>query len=193
MDQAIDSNRQQDIPCCCSYCWHTSYTIYCNINRAICHLLIQAMVLSLISQSFTSKIVIVTTIVAAAFLSMDGVNSAPTTNNSTTTVIETSESNLDGSHIHKGQVESSENPPAGVFVSPWSGLDGRSNVRVGLPFIFGMDLNRNRDRSSGNQTRLDLGVLGGLVRVSLDRFRGVNGTKSGPVEVSIFGIPVTSG
>lgn len=31
-------------------------------------------------------------------------------------------------------------------------------LTVGLPFIFGMDLNRNRDLRTGNQTQLDLGV-----------------------------------
>lgn len=117
------------------------------------------------------------------------VNSAPTA------AIEQNNPSIqtESSISDKDTLEQQSSPPAGVFVSPWSGLDGRSNVRVGLPFIFGMDLNRNRDRSTGNQTRLDLGVLGGLVRVSMDRFRGANGTKSGPVEVSIFGIPVTSG
>ena len=33
-----------------------------------------------------------------------------------------------------------------------------TDLTVGLPFIFGMDLNRNRDAQAGNQTRMDLGV-----------------------------------
>ena len=130
---------------------------------------------------------------------MIGVYSAPTTEAPVLDLASESSSPVDSSALPSNDAtperedSPSSRPPAGVFVSPWSGLDGRSNVRVGLPFIFGMDLDRNRDRSAGNQTRLDLGVLGGLVRVSMDRFRGVNGSKSGPVEVSIFGIPVTSG
>lgn len=75
-----------------------------------------------------------------------------------------------------------------------------SNVQVGIPFIFGMNLDRTRNdkdtrSGGGNQgtsnTGLDLGVLGGLVRVFVDRSRHANGTRSGPVSVSIFGIPVT--
>lgn len=146
------------------------------------------------SSPFTMKAFIITLLLVSVMI---GVYSAPTTEASVNDLASESSSSVDSSAFPSKDTEpereESPRPPAGVFVSPWSGLDGRSNVRVGLPFIFGMDLDRNRDRSAGNQTRLDLGVLGGLVRVSMDRFRGVNGTKSGPVEVSIFGIPITSG
>ena len=75
---------------------------------------------------------------------------------------------------------------------------GRDDNRIGvwLPFIFGMDLVRNRvpdgTRSANGTanevkgTGMDLSVLGGLVRVNLDRTRDANGVR-GPVNVSVFG------
>ena len=33
-----------------------------------------------------------------------------------------------------------------------------TDLTVGLPFIFGMDLNRKRDAQAGNSTTMDLGV-----------------------------------
>lgn len=76
-------------------------------------------------------------------------------------------------------------------------IEGRqreTNVGVGVPFIFGMDLNRQRNTSSvGNssETAMDLGVLGGLVRVVLDRTRDANGNRRGPIGVWIFGQKVS--
>ena len=139
--------------------------------------------------SFTSTLVVLLSIATIVFMStvIVTVNSAPAVDVSNST-LEPSASDLDESSIDHDEPAS---PPAGVFVSPWS--NGRSNVRVGLPFIFGMDLDRSRDRSTGNQTRLDLGVLGGMVRVSMDRSRNSDGTKSGPVVVTVFGHPITVG
>lgn len=67
---------------------------------------------------------------------------------------------------------------------------GKSNrVQVGIPFIFGMDLIRAKNDTGRNDsaTGIDLGVLGGLVRFSMDRTRDANGNRVGPISVSIFG------
>lgn len=44
-----------------------------------------------------------------------------------------------------------------------------------------------------DQSKLDLSVMHGLVSVNHDKVRDLNGTVSGPLTVSIFGIPVYSG
>ncbi|KAI1278120.1 hypothetical protein HDE_14437 [Halotydeus destructor] len=64
--------------------------------------------------------------------------------------------------------------------------DGQEkNVRVGVPFIVDLNLDRTNSTDRRN-TKMDLGILGGFVNVNLDRTRDANG-KRGPVSVSIFG------
>ena len=65
-----------------------------------------------------------------------------------------------------------------------------TNLGIGIPFIFGMDLNRQRNttqQGNSSATAIDLGVLGGLVRFTMDRTRDKNGNRQGPINVMIFG------
>lgn len=70
------------------------------------------------------------------------------------------------------------------------GRQRETNLGIGIPFIFGMDLNRQRNttnQGNSSETAMDLGVLGGLVRVIMDRTRDKDGNRRGPIQVMIFG------
>lgn len=70
---------------------------------------------------------------------------------------------------------------------------GKDENRVGVhvPFIFDMT---NSVAGNKNQTKLDLSVLSGLVTVNKDRQRDpMTGQVSGPLTVTVFGIPVYTG
>lgn len=49
------------------------------------------------------------------------------------------------------------------------------------------------NNNSGKSGKLDLSVLSGLVTVITDKERQDDGTSTGPVTVTVFGIPVYSG
>lgn len=72
--------------------------------------------------------------------------------------------------------------------------DGRktdNRVGVHIPMIFDMN---NQVGAGKNQSKLDLSVLSGLVTVNKDKQRNPStGEVSGPVTVTVFGIPVYSG
>lgn len=53
-------------------------------------------------------------------------------------------------------------------------------------------MNNEKDDESG-RSRLDLNVMGGLVTVNRDRERKPDGASSGPLTVTVFGIPVYTG
>lgn len=63
----------------------------------------------------------------------------------------------------------------------------KSKVDVHVPIFF--DMVNNNDKADGSQ-KLDLTVLQGLVTVMKDKARGENGSLTGPVKVTVFGIPV---
>lgn len=63
----------------------------------------------------------------------------------------------------------------------------KSTLDVHVPIFF--DMMNHNDKESG-KSRLDLSVLQGLVTVNKDKARDQNGVMSGPVKVTVFGIPV---
>uniref|UniRef100_A0A6G1SEB4 Hemicentin-2 n=1 Tax=Aceria tosichella TaxID=561515 RepID=A0A6G1SEB4_9ACAR len=76
---------------------------------------------------------------------------------------------------------------------PMVTVDGQANkstVDVHVPVFF--DMVNHADREQG-KSKLDLSVLQGLVTVNKDKTRDANGDMTGPVKVTVFGIPVYSG
>ena len=65
----------------------------------------------------------------------------------------------------------------------------KSKVDVHVPVFF--DMTNQNDPDSGRQ-KLDLSVMQGLVTVSKDKTRDQDGRLTGPVKVTVFGIPVYS-
>lgn len=65
------------------------------------------------------------------------------------------------------------------------GGDGKQ-VKVNVPLFFNMELNT---RGGNKGIKLDESVLGGFVKVSMDR-ENSNGTHRGPIKVSVGGITV---
>lgn len=69
-----------------------------------------------------------------------------------------------------------------------------SKSRVGVQVPSFVDLLSDKSRGANNVTnsKLDLSVLGGLVTVQGDKERTAD-TSSGPVVISVFGVPIFSG
>jgi len=66
--------------------------------------------------------------------------------------------------------------------------ENKRKVDVHVPIVFDMT---NHD--DGEKSKLDLSVLSGLVTVNREKARQADGQISGPLTVSVFGIPIYSG
>lgn len=66
----------------------------------------------------------------------------------------------------------------------------KSTVDVHVPIFF--DMTNHKDDESGH-SKLDLSVLHGLVTVNKDRKPDATGQMTGPLKVTVFGIPVYQG
>lgn len=88
------------------------------------------------------------------------------------------------------QPDSSKGAPQDKAVWPMVEVDqaqNKSTVDVHVPIFF--DMTNHKDAESG-RAKLDLSVLQGLVTVNKDRARDQSGQLTGPMKVTVFGIPV---
>lgn len=98
------------------------------------------------------------------------------------------------------QVADSNSPAAGPSPTPAGARDwplvnvddanNQSTVGVKVPIVFNM-LNQV-DKNTGDH-KLNLSVLQGLVTVDKDKTRNEKGEVTGPLRVTVFGIPVYNG
>lgn len=63
---------------------------------------------------------------------------------------------------------------------------GGRHVAVHIPGVYSLDLDTRAGQHNG--VRMSQSVLGGFVRVNMDRSRGANNQMQGPLQVSVGGM-----